>query len=584
MKKILSVFPFIVILLVAMVSCDPKDTPETKLGDVVSVSYDATTKSFLVKYSSGTEKTYPATIDDTVEPATAGYALDNATFLYAADATVSSDATISEEVGTVTQFVYDGMATYYYWADDVVNKKPQIADVNPENYFYRILHPTDTKNGWSWITDDVNGLLDGFTGQSLSFGYDLGFVMIGSDLFAYIKYVYADSPADKASLQRLDLIGKLNGQPITTEQRNGATYVSSRDVNLLYGNNAVAFTTYRFSGNQLVQDKEVTIAPNNSSKDPVLYDNIYPIGNNKVGYLFYTDFYDNYNHRLYEVFDNFKREGVTDLVLDLRYNTGGAVSSAIYLASLIAPKTIVENKSPFVVMDYNDLLNTSFDKWYDEAKPADKYRYDRKEYLGTYSTKDQNPLDANLDLDNVYIIATGNSYSASELITFCLEPYMNVIHIGSNTGGKYTASWTIHGYDEEWGVPLYDESKLSSSEKNELKDWAMQPIVAMYANKDGDNFSSPGYLSPDHEHLEGFGYIDYWTPLGDTKDVLLGQALYLISGDQSYLPVKPTTPLSTRGVQARKEVMSAHDKAKPVIIEDIKLTPEDFQKLQKLRN
>lgn len=586
MKKIYSIFSFIIALSIITISCDPKENLDTELGEVVSASYDATTKSFLVKYSSGAEKTYPATIDNTVEPATAGYALDNATFLYASDATVSSDATISEEVGTVTQFVYDGMGTYYYWADDVVSKKPKITDVNPENYFYRILHSTDTKNGWSWITDDVNGLLDGFTGQSLSFGYDLGFIMIGSEVLAYIKYVYANSPADRAGLERLDLIGKLNGQSITTEQRNGNTYVSNRDVGLLYGNNAVTFTTYKFSGDQLVQDKEETIAPDNSSKDPVLYENIYTIGENKIGYLFYTDFYDNYNHRLYEVFDNFKREGVTDLVLDLRYNTGGAVSSAIYLASLIAPRTIVENKSPFVVMDYNNLLNTSFDQWYNEARPADKYRYDRKEYLGTYSSKDQNPLDANLDLDNVYIIATGNSYSASELILFCLEAYdeIDVIHIGSNTGGKYTASWTIHGYDEELGVPLYDESKLSSSEKNQLRDWAMQPIVAMYANKEGVNFSSPGYLSPDHRHLEGFGYIDYWTPIGDTNDVLLGQALYLISKDQSYLPVEPATLLSTRGTQTRKEVMNAHDKAKPVIIEDVKLTPEDFQKLQKLRN
>ncbi len=588
MKKIYSIFPFIIALLITVASCDPKDTPDTELGDVVSATYDPSIKSFIVKYSSGAEKTFPATIDDSVEPATAGYALDNETFLYVDDATISSDATISKEVSVVSQFVYDGMSTYYFWADDVVGKKPGITDVNPENYFYRILHSTDSRNNWSWITDDVNGLLAGFTGQSLSFGYDLGFIIMSNEVYAYIKYVYANSPADKAGLQRLDLIGKLNEQPITTEQRNGATYVSSRDVNLLYGNNAVKFTTYRLSGNQIVPNQEVTISPDASSKDPVLYDNIYTIGDKKIGYLFYTDFYDNYNYRLYEVFNRFKQNGVTELVLDLRYNTGGAVSAAIYLASLIAPKEIVENKPPYVVMDYNKLLNTSFDQWYEEASPANKYRYDRKEYLGTYSSKDADPLGANLDLNKVYIIATGNSYSASELTLFCLEAYdeIDVIHIGSNTGGKYTASWTIHGYNEEFGIPLYDESKLSSSEKTKLKDWAMQPIVAKYANKNNINFSNPGYLSPKPENKlqEGFGYIDYWTALGDTKDVLLGQALYLITGDQSYLPVEPSTSFSTRSVQTRKEVINSKDTAKPVIIENIKLTAEDFQKLQELRN
>jgi hypothetical protein len=110
----------------------------------------------------------------------------------------------------------------------------------------------------------------------------------------------------------------------------------------------------------------------------------------------------------------------------------------------------------------------------------------------------------------------------------------------------------------------------------------MQPIVAIYANKDSENFSNPGYLIPDHKLEEGFGYINYWTPLGDTKDVLLGQALYLISGDESYLPVQPLTTRNTPTI--RKEMLNSHEKGKPVIMDNIKLTAEDFQKLQQLRN
>lgn len=500
------------------------------------------------------------------------------------------DDLFTEEVNVVSQFVYDGLSTYYYWANEVESKKPQITDVDPSNYFYKILNSTDTQHGWSWITDDVEALLAEFEGKSLSFGYDLGFMTENNMVYAYIKYVYADTPADKAGLKRLDLIGKINGQRIRTEERNGSTYVNSEDVGLLYGNNTVKFTVYQYSGGQIVQDqeREVTITPDDSAKDPVLYENIYQIGDKKIGYLFYTDFYDNYNHRLYEVFNGFKQNGVTDLVLDLRYNTGGAVSSAIYLASLIAPRTYVENRDPFVVMNYNNFLNTSFDKWYKEAAPADKYKYDRKDYLGVYSSpKDQNPLNANLNLNKVYIIATGNSYSASELTTFCLEPYMDVVHIGGNTGGKYTASWTIHGYDSfednegnSRAIPLYDETKLTSTEKIQLKNWAMQPIVAMYANKNGDSFDNPGYLKPDPdcEMNEGFGLLSNWTPLGDTKDVFLGQALYLISGDENYKPVQ------TRYTQALTEniAIRGSEDGKPVIIEN-KLTADDFQKIRELR-
>lgn len=491
----------------------------------------------------------------------------------------------NQEDNVVSQFVYDGLSTYYFWADDMTGNKPTANDTDPKAYFKKVLHKTDIEHGWSWITDDVNALLAGFSGKDLSFGYDLGFTMINNKVYAYIRYVHANTPAANAGLERLHLIGELNGNPITTEQRDGGTYVNSKDVNLLYGNSPITFTIYKLSGDQIVQDRKVTITPDESPKDPVLYDNVYDFGEKKVGYLFYTNFYDNFNDQLFEVFKDFKLKGVTDLVLDLRYNTGGSVLAAIYLASLIAPKTYVENKSPFVMMKYNNLLNNLFDKWYEEAEPGDKYKYDRKEYLGVYDNqKELNPLEANLNLDNVYIIATGGSYSASELITFCLKPYMNVVHIGSKTGGKYTASWTIHGYNEDYGVPVYDSQKLPAKDKEALENWAMQPIVAQYANWKGESFSTPGYLIPEEPRNsleEGFGELAQWTPIGDPKDVFLGQALYLISGDAGY---QPKEARSVTGLQLNdREVRNSLDMSKPVIIEN-KLTTEDFQRLRELQH
>lgn len=490
---------------------------------------------------------------------------------------------INQDISVVSQFVYDGMSAYYYWNEEMINKKPSVNDSDPVKYFESLLSGIDTHNGWSWITNDVNALSNEFEGKSLSFGYNLGFTKIENEVYAFIKYVHANTPAEKAGLQRLDLIGKLNDQPITTKKEGDTEYISEEDINLLYGSNTVKFTIYRFSENgTLKQYSEKTITPDNSAKDPVLFDTIFTIGDKKIGYLFYTDFYANFNYRLYEVFNRFKLNGVTDLVLDLRYNTGGSVSAAIYLASLIAPKTVVENKSPYIVMDYNNIWNTLFDEWYKEAKPADKYKYDRKEYLGVFdSAEDKNPLEANLDLNKVYIIATGNSYSASELTTFCLEPYMNVVHIGSNTGGKYTASWTVHAYDGELGMPVYEEKELTSTEKNELKNWAMQPIVAIYSDKDSKNFSNAGYLVPDYKLQEGFGYLDYWTALGDSKDVLLGQALYLITGDNSYSPVQPR---SSFGIQStNNKIINPIEEGKPVVLEHIQLTTDDFKQLKELQ-
>ena len=148
--------------------------------------------------------------------------------------------------------------------------------------------------------------------------------------------------------------------------------------------------------------------------------------------------------------------------MDLRYNPGGGISAASYLASLIAPEENVRNRDVLTIMSYNSYVNSIYDQ----------YKWERKEFLGNYnSSKYPDPLGANLNLDKVYIIATSSSASASELVTFCLKPFMQVEHIGEKTSGKYTASWTIHPFDDfnKRAQPIYVASRLSSSEKEKLK-------------------------------------------------------------------------------------------------------------------
>ena len=496
-----------------------------------------------------------------------------------------------EVINPISQFVYDGLSTYYLWSNEMINKKPTIKDNDPEEYFESVLYKTDTENGWSWITDDAKGLIAESKGEPKSFGYSLSFMQTKNNaIYAFVKYTYANTPASNAGLQRLDLIGKINGQAITTVRgADGKDYISQRDIDLLYGNNAVSFTIYKLTDDGIVYDKEIQVSPATIKTDPVLYDEVYTIGDKKIGYLFYTSFISNYNDRLFEVFSRFKNEGVTDLVLDLRYNPGGGINAASYLVSLFAPKSSVDEKTVLTTLTYNTFLNDLYDE----------NRWSRDTKLGDYQEKDEykdgklnrkaepNPLDANLNLNKVYIIATGSSASASELTTFCSRPIMgksNVVHIGEKTSGKYTASFTIHPYDRNIGQPIYEERDLSAKEKSAFKNWAMQPIVAIYTDRNGRNFINPGYLKPDYPLSEGFGFIDNWTPIGDTKDVLLGQALYLITNDESF---KPIEPVSTRARSAQREMIELStriDEAKPLIIDNIKLSPEDYKEIRRMRN
>ena len=478
----------------------------------------------------------------------------------------------------VSQFVYDGLSLYYLWSDEMTSKKPTENDTDPKKYFNSLLYKTDTERNWSGITDNVDALMADFAGTSKTFGYSIGgFYQIDNNIYALIRYVFNNTPASEAGIERLDLIGKVNGQAISLQP--GTNKISQRDLDILYGGNSATFTTYRLIDNMIVENKEVEVTPITTGTNPVLYSNIYPlgdkkIGDKKIGYLFYTNFIGNYNKELFEVFSTFKSEGVTDLILDLRYNPGGGISAASYLVSLFAPQESVIANTILTTLTYNKYLNNLFDE--------NKWSRDTK--LGVYREKDEpNPLVANLDLDKIYIITTGRSASASELTTFCSRAIMgesNVVHIGEATSGKYTASWTLHPYNsfDKKAQPIYKEEKLSAQQKEVFKNWAMQPIVAVYKDKDGKDFINPGYLEPDYMLEEGFGYLNLWKPLGDTKDVFLGQALYLITGDETYKPVEPTETRSNRIEMI--ELESGMDEAKPLLIDNMVLSPIELKEMR----
>ena len=437
----------------------------------------------------------------------------------------------------VNQFVFDGMSYYYLWANEMLNKKP--SDGDPKKYFDGLLNSTDKAQGWSFITDDIQSLVAEYAGTPKEFGFALAGVRSdkSDELYVIIKYVYPNSPAANAGLKRLDLITAIDGEAIT--EANTAK---------LFGSNKITLTK-RTDG----VTKNVDLTPAVITTNPVLHTSIHTYGSKKIGYIFYTSFISNYNESLFQAFNHFKQEGVTDLVVDLRYNHGGAVTAAVYLASLIAPRNDVEAKKTYVKMNYNNYVNDIYDS---------STSMSRIYQLGDYYQPSKNPLNANLDLKNVYVIATNDSYSASELIIHCLRPYMNVVHIGSNTGGKYTASWTIHAYDENYGMPLYKESSLTKSDKDRLYNWAIQPIVAVYTDKDNKDFSAKGYLVPNSEIKEGFGFVSGWREIGDPQDVLLGEALYQITGDNSLKPTQPSGVAAIGGTQRSEDTMLKLDNPK----------------------
>lgn len=455
-------------------------------------------------------------------------------------------------IDIVSQFVYDGMSRYYKWADEVKDKKPTVETIDPEKYFYSLRSEADVKHDWSWIIRDAKGLVAGLSGISSDFGYSLAFKQMGDNkIYAIVKYVYPNTPADRAGIKRLNLIGELFTKPIMGKQKNGKLILNDYDRSTLLGSRPGRFTFYEIKDKKIVKIKgkeNILLQPEEIDKNPILKDSIYNIGNKKIGYLFYTKFISKYNNDLYKVFSKFKEARVTDLILDLRYNHGGALDAATYLTSMIAPLQAVEKREVLTSLSFNQNLNKKWGK--------ENFR------LGRYDKEtEQNPKNVNLNLNKVYIIATEDSFSASEFTTFCLRPFMKVVHIGGHTGGKYTVSTLIFPHKKDYKYSVYSKSEFNVEKQEKLKNWAMQPIVAIYTNKYEEDFIKTDGLKPDYPMKEGFGSVLNWTQMGDTKDTFLGQALYLITGKEDFKP----QDISTRAISKERDVYFIERKAEEII-------------------
>jgi C-terminal processing protease CtpA/Prc len=386
-----------------------------------------------------------------------------------------------KETRTINHFIKENMDLYYLWKDNMPKLNPD-TETDPKVYFNKLLFKE--LDHWSFITDDYQGLIDYFAGVQKSMGHSFQLYLLkqGSNkVIGIVEYVEPNSPADIAGIERGDIFYKINGTEITTEN-----YLS------LLNKDAYSLTlgTIGNDGN-MTTTITLNLTAVELNTNPVFYYDIYSAGNRTVGYLVYNGFITNYEDDLKAVFAEFKSNGVNELVLDLRYNSGGAVSTANLLASMIGPSSIAGQI--MIKNSYNTTLTAAIKQQF----PNDQSWFEDRFITTPY----------NLNLNRLFVLTTSGTASASEMIIYSLKPYMNVVQIGSETTGKYYGSITI-------------------SDEEKKHNWAIQPIIMRAENKNNSIDYTKGLL-PNYEMDD-----DYWHQLGDEQEMLLQKALSLISGAQ----------------------------------------------------
>ncbi|HTK18946.1 MAG TPA: S41 family peptidase [Mucilaginibacter sp.] len=345
-------------------------------------------------------------------------------------------------------------------ADDItaltneVNAISQYA-INPttsQPYEYYSDSPGEAK--YSFIDDGtVSGELNGVHGD---FGF-APFYNLVSDL--RVKYVYPGSPADLAGIKRGYQITSINGN--SNVSYDGPGYGNSTNLNFVinaYSNsNTISMTLKKPDGTTL------TVTNMNVSTytvNPVLKDTIFDQGNgHKIGYIVFNSFTSDANAdpKLDPVFADFAAQGVTDLVVDLRYNGGGYVSTAEHIDNLIVPSS----KSGTLMYNtyYNDILTNGKEvllknQWRKDPTTGQDYNYGQFDYSLSANAVNFAKV-GQLSVNRVFFIITGSTASASELTINNLRPVMDVQFIGETSYGKPVGFFDIDINKYQMYVPEF---------------------------------------------------------------------------------------------------------------------------------
>lgn len=204
-----------------------------------------------------------------------------------------------------------------------------------------------------------------------------------------ITSVFSDSPADKAGIKTGDILLKIDNE---TLEGVSSTEFSKKIKNL---SNSFLLTVLRDTQELDVEIKLETVVLK-SVEAELLEDNI--------GYLAISIFADNTYQQVKEAMDLLQEQGMTSLIIDLRNNTGGYLTSVDNILGLYLD-------SSHVIYQIQDKSNTT--KFYSKGKITVDY--------------------------GIVLLTNANTASAAEIMTAALKEEIGALSVGETTYGKGSA-------------------------------------------------------------------------------------------------------------------------------------------------
>jgi C-terminal processing protease CtpA/Prc len=322
-------------------------------------------------------------------------------------------------------------------------------------------------------------------------GYGFSYVVEGTGSVR-IRFVYRQSPADNAGMLRGDQLLAINGQDV-------AFIVAADSWDSVFGAAQIGLPLSLRLRHVGGTEETLTLSKDTVTINTVLHSEVIDSAPNRIGYLVFSSFLSTSVAELDTVFTQFKLDGVNRLVLDLRYNGGGSVDVARRLASYIR-STVAANSDLFVELRYNDRHPSGNIEYYFQPEPG------------------------SLALDELTVITTESTCSASEIVVAALKPYLSrVTTIGATSCGKPVGMNPVN---------FCDKTLLAIN------------FAIFNADGEGDYYSG---IAADCAAVDDVG-----KDFGDPSEPMLRAARYYVDNQvcQAMVARQPRPPTELRGLRA----------------------------------
>ena len=380
---------------------------------------------------------------------------------------------------------------WYFWND-------KVGVINPDYYNSASALLSSVRNNDEWLSTVQDANLPEslfFSGKEI--GYGFGIRSYYTDDIR-VAWVHPNSPAAKEGIKRGYRIDYINGE-YPAGQNIGNLYTESEgnmiEINVSYTNSSGGG-----GGRIRLTSQKYDIAS-------VLYQEVIQTPSKKVGYLVLRSFVEPNENEIMNAISTLANANIQELILDLRYCSGGHYETLQKTASLLAPTSA--NGKVFLNRNYNK----------DRSSSNYSYLFEKTN---------------SLNMSRIIVLTTQSTTNTGEWLIAGLQPYCNIVQLGTFTGGGDiygTSSWTLP--DQKEILRLVTSIVENSAGNNTLSSLQNDYYLADGLDKDwGDR---------DETMLQGAlyfienGYIPYDDPLNFT----LSQPVLPVIHE----PVSPVEPL-----------------------------------------